>query len=360
MKIGAHIDTAPCLLCAAAGRRVIATRGRGFAPLTTVVCDGCGLVSHHPLPSAAELAAFYATRYRVDYKGGWAPRPKHALRALDGAIARARRLLAWTAPGARVVDFGASSGEFVLAMRSAGCEARGVEPNRGYADFARATYGIPIDDGGIDDAAFAPASIDMASMNHVLEHMADPRAALRRIGAWLKPEGLLFVEVPNLAGMRKQSKDAFHYAHVWNFTPETLLLMAWQEGFAPVCDSEAADTSILFRRRPADAAAPTGADAALAARIFRQVVEGQSAMAYLRSGAPFSRRWQRLRRNLREAAILRGAADWPRFARSRIAAARLDLARGTALSAPGRIASPDEAQPTLLLGKPFIRQDRAA
>jgi SAM-dependent methyltransferase len=332
MNVGARIETSPCLLCAATRRRVVATRGRGFTPLTTVVCEGCGLVSHDPLPDAAELAAFYATRYRVAYKGRWAPKPKHALRALDGAIARARRLLAWLRPGARVVDLGASSGEFVLAMREAGCDASGVEPNRGYAAFARATYGVVVDDGGLDDATFAPGSVDMACLNHVLEHMADPRATLRRIGAWLKPEGLMFVEVPNLAGMRKQARDAFHYAHVWNFTPETLHRLAWQEGFAPVCEGEATGTSVILQRRSAAMAAPAGADAALAERIFAQVARGQRPSAYLLSGAPFSRRWQRLRRNLREMLILRAAGDWPSFARARIAAARLELAYGTALA----------------------------
>jgi hypothetical protein len=79
-------------------------------------------------------------------------------------------------------------------------------------------------------------------------------------------------------------------------------------------------------------AAPAGADAALAERIFAQVVRGQRPSAYLLSGAPFSRRWQRLRRNLREMLILRAAGDWPSFARARIAAARLELAYGTALA----------------------------
>lgn len=300
MKIAARIAASPCRLCGGVERQVLATRGRGLVALTTVACRGCGLVSHHPLPDAAEVAAFYATRYRVAYKGGWEPKRKHALRALRGAMARAARLVPLLRPGAQVLDVGASSGEFTYVMQRSGFAARGIEPNLGYADFARRTYGVAVDTGGLEDAAITPGSLDLVTLNHVLEHLADPWDALRRIATWLAPGGLLFIEVPNLAGVRKQAANTFHTAHIWNFTPETLALLAWQQGFVPLTQAGAGGTSVVLRRRRAGDAAPTGAGPALADRLARQVASTGSPLGYVLSGAPLTRRAARLRRTLGE------------------------------------------------------------
>ncbi|PWS38533.1 methyltransferase type 11 [Falsiroseomonas bella] len=300
MKIGARIETSPCRLCRGIERQVLATRGRGFAPLTTVVCRGCGLVSHHPLPDPAEVAAFYATRYRVAYKGGWEPKRKHALRALRGALGRAGRLAPLLRPGARVLDIGASSGEFTYVMQRGGFAARGIEPNLGYADFARRTYGVAVESGGLEEAEIAPGSLGLVTLNHVLEHLADPWDALHRIRRWLAPDGLLFIEVPNLAGVRKQAANTFHAAHIWNFTPETLRLLAWQAGFVPVAEEDRAGTSLVFRRRHADEPPPVGADPLLARSLAAQVATAGRPLAYLLSGAPVTRRVARLVRNLEE------------------------------------------------------------
>lgn len=300
MMTGARINSEPCRMCNGTERQVLATRGRGLVPLTTVVCRGCGLVSHASLPTAAEVAAFYATRYRLAYKGGWQPKRKHTLRALRGAVARARRLAPLLHAGARVLDVGASSGEFTYVMQRIGFAARGIEPNLGYADFARATYDVPVESGTLEDAEVVPGSLDLVTLNHVLEHLADPWEALGRIGDWLAPGGLLFLEVPKLSGVRKQAVNTFHPAHVWNFTPETLARLAWQQGFVPVAGSDPESTSVVFRRRQAGDPLPTGTGAALADRLARQVATSGRPFAYLLSGAPLTRRVARLRRNIDE------------------------------------------------------------
>ena len=303
MKIGARIEASPCSLCQGPERQVLATRGRGLVPLTTVVCRGCGLVSHHPLPDPGEVAAFYATRYRVAYKGGWEPKRKHALRALRGALARADRLAPLLRPGAQVLDIGASSGEFTYVMQRSGFAAHGIEPNLGYADFARRTYGVAVETGGLDHARIAPASLDLVTLNHVLEHLADPWAALRRLGSWLAPGGLLFIEVPNLAGVRKQATNTFHTAHIWNFTPETLALLAQQQGFVAMTPEDLAGTSVVLRRLGAGDTPPAGADALLAERLARQFATTGRPLSYLLSGAPITRRVSRLRRNIEERVV---------------------------------------------------------
>jgi hypothetical protein len=188
MQNGHRFMADSCGLCGGTDREVLATRGRGHQPLTTALCRSCGLVSHHPLPSVADMAAFYAKDYRVAYKGGFEPKRKHSLRAVRGAISRAGRLMPFLHGGARILDIGASSGEFVYVMARSGFDARGIEPNEAYADFARRSYGVAMQTGGFEQAAPAEASLNLVTMNHVLEHVADPWQALRRIHAWLAEE----------------------------------------------------------------------------------------------------------------------------------------------------------------------------
>lgn len=309
MRPGLRFAADPCGLCGDREREVLATRGRGHRPLTTAVCRGCGLVSHHPLPSPAEMAEFYAKHYRIAYKGGFEPKRKHSLRALRGAIARAVRLAPFVHAGTQVLDIGASSGEFVYVMARSGFHASGIEPNEAYADFARRSYGVSVETGGFEEAALCDASLHLVTMNHVLEHVADPWQALRRVHAWLAEDGVLFLEVPNLSATHKQVANIFHMAHIWNFTPETLLLLAWQCGFVPMEGESLNHTSFILRKRREGDAAPNGAGPELAERLVRQMATEARPIAYLLSGKPFTRRISRLRRNIDEWRICRRHAS---------------------------------------------------
>ena len=309
MQIGHRFSADPCGLCGGLEREVLATRGRGHQPLTTAVCCGCGLVSHHPLPSATEMAAFYAKEYRVAYKGGFEPKRKHSLRALRGGLYLANRLMPFLHGGARILDIGASSGEFVYVMARSGFDARGIEPNEAYADFARRSYGVAMQTGGFEQAAPAEASLHLVTMNHVLEHVVDPWQALRRIHAWLAEDGVLFLEVPNLSATHKQVGNIFHRAHIWNFTPETLLLLAWQCGFVPMEHEDTRHTSVVLRKRRDGDVAPIGAGPALAERMVQHLATEAQPIAYFVSGRPFTRRWARLRRNIGEWLICRRHAS---------------------------------------------------
>ncbi|HCP65322.1 MAG TPA: hypothetical protein DIU09_12115 [Hyphomonadaceae bacterium] len=300
MKLGDRVQTVPCMVCGKTERTVVGTVGRGLKPLTTVLCDGCGLVSHDPLPTRAELDVFYASDYRKNYKGVLKPKAKHSLRAQRSAALRAVRLKNLIQPGSRVLDIGASSGEFVYMMGKLGFNASGVEPNDGYRHFGTVTYGIEVTNQKLEPEAFGTGIFDLITMNHVFEHLADPLDALTCFKRWLAPGGLLFIEVPNIEGVQKQRGNLFHYAHVWNFSPSTLKAALSLAGFEPINSPHCNGTSLVFRAslKPGSVAIENGPDHAV--QLRRQLLEEQSPMSYFASGAPVRRRWQRLLRNLDE------------------------------------------------------------
>jgi SAM-dependent methyltransferase len=95
----------------------------------------------------------------------------------------------------------------------------------------------------------------IAATARVLEHLRDPVAALRRIAAWLKPDGLLYLSVPDMRPNAKPSFERFHFAHVHGFTPETLRASAAAAGLVPVAET-VETTTAMFRKATTAELAP--------------------------------------------------------------------------------------------------------
>lgn len=212
----------PCSLCDSRAAKLIATKDRDGRPLPTVLCLNCGLVRTDPMPSAAELADYYAHRYRRSYKGAWQPEPKRVYRAARVAADRWRRLKPHLLASRRVLDVGASSGEFVYLLQTCGKQAEGIEPNENYARWARDQLGLPVRTLDWHRAVFPERNFEAITLFHVLEHLANPREALTRLAGWLDHDGVLVVEVPNVESPVGSPKRRFHYAHLHNFNPASL------------------------------------------------------------------------------------------------------------------------------------------
>ncbi|HEX3975932.1 MAG TPA: class I SAM-dependent methyltransferase [Solirubrobacteraceae bacterium] len=142
------------------------------------------------------------------------------------------------APPARVLDAGAGQGRFVTAARAAGYDAFGIEPAQRGLERARA-LGAPIHPVSIEAAEIAAGSLDAVTLWHVLEHVADPGAALERIARWLRPGGGLLVGVPNVASVQARVGGERWYhldvpRHRTHFTPPGLTRLLERSGLAPV------------------------------------------------------------------------------------------------------------------------------
>jgi 2-polyprenyl-3-methyl-5-hydroxy-6-metoxy-1,4-benzoquinol methylase len=99
-------------------------------------------------------------------------------------------------PGARLIDVGCGTGEFMLRMQRLGWEVEGVEPDPDAVSVAR-SYGLRVTQGDVISSSIPPDSADAVTLNHVIEHVPDPVAVLRRSHNILKPGGRLVVSTPN-------------------------------------------------------------------------------------------------------------------------------------------------------------------
>lgn len=119
--------------------------------------------------------------------------------------------------GARILDYGANWGYCTFQLRQAGFAAEGYEISTGRAAFAE-RLGVPV---ATELACLAPG-FDAVYSSHVLEHMANPLAALREQLSLTRPGGFVIAHTPN--GSEAFQKARFPTFHSFWGLPHPVLL----------------------------------------------------------------------------------------------------------------------------------------
>lgn len=242
-----------CQLCGSSAKIIVSQFDRHGKPLNTVCCTGCGVVTNDPIPDMETLAQFYAQHYRKEYKGASKPRKRQVWRNF-GRTARHFRAFSDIYDGVHnCIDIGAGSGEFLYVAKASGIATRGVEPNIDYAAYCREDLGLDVETGRLEDFDFAAEKFDLIRLSHVLEHLPAPVETLKRLRDMLAVNGILYVEVPDIAddARRKLKGRLFHFGHIFNFTPFTLRLAAGLAGMVEVPATAgrcAGTTGVFFMR----------------------------------------------------------------------------------------------------------------
>ena len=283
-----------CRLCRAPLSRVISTKdAKTSAALTVCYCESCGLVQQAAIPTEDELRVYYSHHYREDYKKTYSPKPKYVYRAGIAAksrIAFLRQALVGENLGSKptLLDIGAGGGEFVYAATRAGFLATGIEPNQGYSEFARKAYGIAIETSHLDQ--LSAQTYSLVTMYHVLEHMPDPEAVMKRLYELVSPGGYLMVEVPNIEQGDASPANIFFKAHLYYFSASTLQSFA-SAYFEPIKVDKTGNLKILFKRRlaPINKELPTQSE--VEKTLARLKSKGWIEYVFLESGwkKPFRR-----------------------------------------------------------------------
>lgn len=201
-------------------------------------CPRCNLGRLDPWPDSAVGSEKYGPEYFAEHKIMTSETDDELARKIAGQRSRVEFLRRHKSAGS-LLDIGCASGYFLARAREKGFEAHGIEVSEWAVQEGRKRLGLDIDQGTTDDLEFAAGSFDVVTMWHVLEHVEKPVETLVRIRGWLKQDGVLVLECPNM-----DSFDARRYGaqwrgwslpyHVWHYTPESLAAVVQESGYEVV------------------------------------------------------------------------------------------------------------------------------
>lgn len=100
----------------------------------------------------------------------------------------------------KALDIGAGLGKCMMAMEKAGFEAFGIEPSSEFREKAINKIGIDkekIKLGMLEEIEYSSDFFDFITFGAVLEHLYNPSEAIAKAINWLKPNGIIHIEVPS-------------------------------------------------------------------------------------------------------------------------------------------------------------------
>ncbi len=126
----------------------------------------------------------------------------------------------------KYLDIGSSTGFVVEAAQEVGWDAMGIELNPSAVQFGK-KRGLKIIKGDLLDCNLNNKKFDVISLFDVLEHLPSPRATINEVIKKLKPEGIIFLYVPNFdSASRILMGDQAHFIwpshHLNYYNPKTI------------------------------------------------------------------------------------------------------------------------------------------
>lgn len=227
-----------CPLCGSSSETLIKTERQ---VLNVVACTQCQLIRvnprlNHPDEVYRGKSDIYREEFRLVVEN---KRPHHR----DPNYLHDLKLIEAHKPNGNFLDIGTNTGCFLRLARNRGWNLLGVEPSPQLGALAREWWGLEIVEGFIETLDLPERHFDIVTMTDVFEHVVNPKEVLAAVRRVIKPDGILFIKVPNAkfnmlkfrlrSALGKKGADDFDsYEHVCHYTEATLRKMLDSCGFA--------------------------------------------------------------------------------------------------------------------------------
>jgi 2-polyprenyl-3-methyl-5-hydroxy-6-metoxy-1,4-benzoquinol methylase len=219
---------------------------RNHSPFRVHECGRCGLRWSYPMPTKAELDAYYRSYYQRKRGGTITKTPRAVVKEILGQMGwfRGRQMLflrlinSYHSKGV-LLDYGCGDGQMLLIAKQNGWDVLGVDYSAEFAERLR-SRGIKFCSAdNLHSSGIPPHSIDCLVAIHVIEHIPDMQQFLLDCRSILKPNGLMAIKTPSRSSLRaKLGLAKWHHVnppeHQWSFLPSCFRLVMESHGFEVV------------------------------------------------------------------------------------------------------------------------------
>ena len=221
-----------CILCGNKDLEFITKKLRSSKPGSIYRCSNCDLNILKDKTGSYDLQNWYDGGYRKEHGPKLSQKNEykeiHEI-AIQHQEDRINFLKPYINKNTKLLDVGCSTGSFIGSIKNYIKEAVGTDIDLGAAKFAHEITGCKTFGGKFDESIFNQEYFDIVTSTHVLEHTFDPLSFLNTIYYYLKPGGIVYIEVPNLDDALLKVYDSktfknifYHIAHRWYFSSESL------------------------------------------------------------------------------------------------------------------------------------------
>lgn len=223
----------PCL-CGEKDNVVISETDRYGLKLNTVICKKCGLLRTNPRLDKDSLSEFYKKEYRDLYMESKNVEEEY----FKNMVQRGREILGLIKKycketefsDTRVIEIGCSAGGILVPFLETGAIVKGYDYDQRYLDYGnKHNPDMNLCFGGLESLESEGKKYDLIIINHVLEHLSDPKEAINLIKKSLKESGLLYIGVPGLKNPEyyysptKSFLGSLHIGHLFHFSRLSLI-----------------------------------------------------------------------------------------------------------------------------------------
>lgn len=223
-------------------RKPFLTNGKDFeygvpGTYTQTMCVSCGLIATDPMPDDETILSFYPETYH-----GYQPAVSALTQFLIKRNLKARAVAYKKLVGdkASFLDVGSADGSHFDEWKKIepGWDFYGFEFHDGAAQAGREA-GRDIQTATIETYDAKGNTFNAIIVNHLLEHVPDPRNTADRAFALLKPGGWLIGETPNIKSLDfflfKRFWGGTHWPrHVHQFSPDVMKKMLTDAGYTNI------------------------------------------------------------------------------------------------------------------------------
>ncbi|WP_159780312.1 bifunctional 2-polyprenyl-6-hydroxyphenol methylase/3-demethylubiquinol 3-O-methyltransferase UbiG [Flavobacterium sp. 9AF] len=180
-----------------------------------------------PQPSLLDLPSYYESEDYISHTDHSRSLFEKMYQIVKrSAIKKKVNLLTKYSIKGKILDIGAGTGDFLVEAKNKNWDVLGFEPNEKARKLAL-EKGIKFTD---ELENLESNQFDVITMWHVLEHIPNLEYQIEELKRLLKPNGILFIAVPNF-----KSYDAKYYAafwaaydvprHLWHFSKKAIELL---------------------------------------------------------------------------------------------------------------------------------------